>query len=285
MPDVGTVAVRDRLPRDLAVVIGLADTYVAVRGALSHGLGWDAHAYYLAWQGSLYDIPPGRVDAFNYSPLFAQVLWPFAQLPWPLFCALFIGTAAVGVAWLLRPLRRRVGIPLWFAFTPEILSGNIYWLLAVVAVVGVGRGSPWVLPALTKILPTPGPVWFALRGEWRRLGGFVLALVATTGASVLAAPDLWGQWIGFLLEHHGDAGAASLGFVPPLWLRLPVAAVLLTWGARRTRPWVLAPVMLLTTPVVGMGSFALLAALPRLRLAAKTDSLVEPLEAKTAATP
>jgi len=254
------------LPRDLAIVIGLADTYVAARGTLRHGLGWDAHAYYLAWQGSLYDIEPGRVDAFNYSPAFAQLVWPFAQLPWPVFCALFVGMAAAGVAWLLRPLRRAVGIPLWFAFTPEILSGNIYWLLAITAVVGVGSGSPWVLPALTKILPTPGPLWFALRGEWRKLGGFTLALVAVTAISLASAPDLWREWLDFLMEHRGDAGAASLGFVPPLWFRLPVAVALLFWGARRARPWVLAPVMLLATPVVGMGSFALLAALPRLRL-------------------
>jgi hypothetical protein len=271
VPDVGTVSVRDRLPRDLAVAIGVADTYVAVRGALRHGLGWDAHAYFLAWPGSLYDAAPGRVDAYNYSPAFAQAIWPLAQLPWPVFCGLFVASAALGTAWLLRPLRRAVGIPLWFAFTPEILSGNIYWLLAVVAVLGLHRGSAWVLPALTKVLPTPGPLWFLLRGEWRRLGGFFAALVLVTGLSAATAPDLWRQWFDFLSSHGGDTGAASLAFVPPLWLRLPTAVVLLWWGARRDRPWVLAPVMLLSTPVVGMGSFALLAALPRLRTPRVTD--------------
>ncbi|MDR6862234.1 glycosyltransferase family 87 protein [Phycicoccus sp. 3266] len=260
----GTVSVRDRLPRDLAVVVGAADTYVAVRGALRHGLGWDAHAYFLAWPGSLYDIPPGRVDAYNYSPAFAQAIWPLVQLPWPVFCGLFVAAAALGTAWLLRPLRRSVGIPLWFAFTPEILSGNIYWLLAVVAVVGVRRGYPWVLPALTKVLPTPGPLWFLLRGEWRRFWAFGGALVAVTALSVAMTPELWRQWVAFLTEHGGDTGAASLGFVPPLWVRLPAALAVLVWGARRNRPWVLAPVMLLSTPVVGMGSFALLAAIPQL---------------------
>ncbi|WP_177180408.1 glycosyltransferase family 87 protein [Pedococcus cremeus] len=272
------MSVRDRLPRDLAIVIGVADTYVAVRGALRHGLGWDAHAYFLAWPGSLYDVPPGQIDAYNYSPAFAQLIWPLAHLPWPAFCALFVGAAAVGTGWLLRPLRLSVGLPLWFAFTPEILSGNIYWLLAVVAVLGLGRGWPWVLAALTKVLPTPGPLWFLIRGDWGRLTGFAAAFAAVTAVSIASAPDLWRQWFDFLTSHRGDTGAASLAFVPPLWLRLPVALVLLAWGARRDRPWVLAPVMLLATPVVGMGSFALLAALPRLRMQpAAEDHLLSPL--------
>jgi hypothetical protein len=158
-----------------------------------------------------------------------------------------------------------VGLPLWFAFTPEILSGNVYWLLAVVAVVGLGRGTPWVLAALTKVLPTPGPLWFVIRGEWGRLGSFAVALAAVTAVSFASAPHLWSQWYEFLTSHGGETGSASLAFVPPLWMRLPVALALLVWGARRDRPWVVAPVMLLATPVVGMGSFALLAALPRLR--------------------
>lgn len=263
---------RNRLPRDLAAVLGVADTYVAVRGAVRHGLGWDAHAYYLAWSGSLYDVPPGRVDAYNYSPLFAQVIWPLTQLPWPLFCGLFVVAAGLGTAWLLRPVAPAIGVPLWFAFSPEILSGNLYWLLGVCAVLGVRRGSPWVVPVLTKVLPTPGPLWFALRREWRPLAGFLLTLSVVTGASVLTDPDSWREWLTFLTSHRGEATSASLGFVPPLWVRLPIAVALLAWGALRDRAWVLAPVMVLATPVVGMGSFALLAALPRLHAGAGTPA-------------
>lgn len=260
-----TVSVGERLPRDLALIIGVANAAVAVRGVARHGLGWDAHAYFVAWPAGLYDIEPGRVDAYNYSPAFAQAIWPLAQLPWPVFCAIFVLAGALGTAWLLRPLSRVVAVGLWFAFLPEILSGNVYWLLAVVAVAGVSRGSVWVLPALTKILPTLGPLWFLARGEWRRLASFVGCLVAVVALSYVASPLLWHDWLGFLRENSGGTGAASLAFVPPLWLRLPAAVVLVVWGARRDRSWVLAPAMLLATPVVGLGSFALLAALPRLR--------------------
>ncbi len=61
-----------------------------------HGVGWDAHAYYVAWSGGLYEELPETRDAYNYSPLFAQVIWPLTLLPWPAFCALLVGAAAAG---------------------------------------------------------------------------------------------------------------------------------------------------------------------------------------------
>lgn len=87
-------------------------------GAFRHGLGWDAHAYYVSWTDSLYDATPGHVDAFNYSPAFAQAVWPLTQLPLPAFCLIFVGAAGAGIAWLLRPLHRTTGAALWFAFLP-----------------------------------------------------------------------------------------------------------------------------------------------------------------------
>ena len=93
-----------------------------------YGIGWDAHAYYVAWYGGLYEELPGSVDAYNYSPLFAQVIWPLTLLPWPVFCAVFVGAAAAGVAWLLRPLparagRRRCGSPACPRSSPATSSG------------------------------------------------------------------------------------------------------------------------------------------------------------------
>ena len=47
-------------------------------------------------------------------------------------------------------------------------------------------------------------------------------------------------------------------------VRFPLAVVLVAWGARKERPWTLPVGMLLATPVIGLGSFTILAALVRL---------------------
>ena len=90
-------------------------------------------------------------------------------LPWAVFCAVFVGAAALGIAWLVRPLPLVLAVGAWLACLPEILSGNIFWLLAVMAVVGFSHASAWCVAAFTKVLPCLGPVWFLARGEWRRL--------------------------------------------------------------------------------------------------------------------
>src|ERR1044072_4558257 len=80
-----------------------------------------------------------------------------------------VGAAGAGIAWLLRPLPLGLAIGGWVACLPEILSGNIFWLLAVTAVVGFAHAGAWCVAAFTKVLPCMGPVWFLARGEWRRL--------------------------------------------------------------------------------------------------------------------
>jgi hypothetical protein len=105
-------------------------------------------------------------------------------------------------------------------------------------------------------------VWFVLRGEWRLLRGFVVAFVLLLAVSFVAGPGLWQDWVQFLLD-HGD-NSPGLGFVPPLLVRLPVAAVVLVYAVRTDRAWLLPVVMLLASPVVGTGNVALLAAVPRL---------------------
>jgi len=266
-----TVSVRKRLPRDAFLVLAGYLTVYAVLMTGWYGIGWDAHAYYVAWSGDLYEAAPESVDAYNYSPLFAQVIWPLTLLPWPAFCALFIGAAAVSVTWLVRPLPRVWAVGLWLFCTPEILSGNVFWLLAVAAVLGLRRGSPWCVAAYTKILPCLGPVWFVLRGEWRPLLRFTATAAALFLASYALDPGLWHSWWDFLGDSAGDSsGKVYLSFAAftfPLVVRLPLALSLLAFAARTNRAWLLPVAMVLASPVVGWGTFALLAAIPRLRLA------------------
>ena len=98
------MSVRRRLLRDAFLVLAVYLAIHAVAMCAEYGIGWDAHAYYVAWSGGLYEALPGSVDAYNYSPLFAQVIWPLTLLPWAVFCAVCVGAAGAGVAWLLRPL-------------------------------------------------------------------------------------------------------------------------------------------------------------------------------------
>lgn len=260
------VSIRSRLPGDALLAAGIGAALITVGGLVRFGVGWDAHAYYVAWPDGLYDVPPGQMDAYNYSPVFAQVIYPLTLLPWPVFCLVFVAAAAAGVTWLVRPLPLVPAIGLWMVCLPEIASGNIYWLLAVCAVLGVSRGSPWCASLFTKVLPTVGPVWFAVRREWSLLLGFLGAAAVVLALSYATNPQAWAAWLEFLSTNSEDADVASLPGVPPLWLRLPLALVVTVYAARVSRAWLLAVAMLLATPIVGAGSFALLAAIPRLRL-------------------
>ena len=107
-------------------------------------LGFDAHAYWLAWHhSSMYGLPPNTADAYLYSPAFAQLIWPLAQLPWPLFVAAWAVAGFALYAWLLRPLGRTLAAPLLLFCLPQAMVGNIWPLLAVVLVFGFRRPGLW----------------------------------------------------------------------------------------------------------------------------------------------
>lgn len=268
------IDMRARLRTDVWWVLALAlvlYTASELRGDKGR-LGWDAHAYYLAWHGPMYSRQPGERDAYNYSPAFAQILWPFGHLPWPVFCALLLIGAALGVAWLVRPLPCKVAVPVWLCCTPEILSGNIYWLLAIVVVLGFRYPGLWAVSALTKITPTLGPIWFLLRREWRPLLWAAATTLAVAAASYLLTPHLWHDWLQFLASNNAE----WRGIVPPVIYRIPIGLTLLAWGARTNRTWALPAAMCIVTPVFGIASLTMLAAIPRLRVDTGEPSVSRP---------
>ncbi|WP_181309548.1 glycosyltransferase family 87 protein [Nocardioides campestrisoli] len=250
-------------------VLALVNVMHAVRMVYFWGVGWDGHAYYVAWDGGLYEAAPGYLDAYLYSPLFAQIVWPLTWLPWPVFCALLVGGAAATVVWLVRPLPRGPALLLGSICSVQVLSANIDWLYALIVVLGLGRGAPWVFPAITKIVSCLGPVWLLARGEWRALAVFVGALAGPCLVSYAAAPHLWHEWVHFLLAHQGsEPGMFDLG---PWPLRLVLGVLLTVLAARRFWPWLVPVAMLLVTPVTGTGSWVLLAAIPRLWALGRRD--------------
>lgn len=231
----------------------------------SLGLGVDSHAYWAAWRGPMYDHAPATRDAYLYSPAFAQVLWPLAQLPWHVFGVLWSLAATVAVLWLAAGAGRRWMGPLALLGTFEVLTGNVNWLLALVAVLGMRRPGAWAVVALTKVTPLTGPLWFLVRREWRGLAVAVGCTCAVTALSVATAPGLWQDWVAFLAEHAGSStGQVGSSLMPPLPVRALAAAALVVWGARTDRVWVVPVGMALLSPVSGVGQLVVLLAIPRM---------------------
>jgi hypothetical protein len=260
------IGVRRALKRDLPWVAGLAVLSLSCVQVLQGRLGYDSHAYWLALRGSPYERGPAEPDAYLYSPAFLHVLTPLQALDWPLFALVWSGAAAAGVCWLLAPVGWRRAIPLFLVCSYEITSGNVFWLFAIVAVIGLRHPSVWVVPALTKITPALGPVWFLVRGEWRQLLVSCSAIVVVGAGSWALDPALWHDWLTFLGTHvEGSASAVGSPLSPPPLLRVPAALALVIWGARTDRIWALPAGMALASPVFGLtGVIVVLMAIPRL---------------------
>lgn len=229
------------------------------------GFGVDSHAYWAAWRGEMYDHAPATRDAFLYSPAFAQAVWPLAQLPWPVFAAVWGLAAAATIVWLAAGAGRAWVVPLSLLGTLEVLTGNVNWLLALVAAFGLRHPGLWTVALLTKVTPALGPVWFLARGEWSKLLRAALWALAVTAVSLAVTPDLWRAWWEFLSTYTGSAGGkVGSDIFPPLAIRLPVVLTFLAWGARTDRAWTLPVSMMLVSPVSGAGQIVVLLALPRL---------------------
>lgn len=227
-----------------------------------HALGADAHAYWLTGhrpEGALYNGHPQQPGAYLYSPLFAGMIWPLTQLPWPALLGLWAAVETVAFAWLLRPLGWARAVPLLIALCGlEISHGNIVGPLAVVAVVGMRRPECWAFALLTKVSTCLGPVWFLARGEWRALFRFAAVTSGLVAAAVVLAPHAWVEWLRLLTSSSSD---------PLLTARIVAALALTVFAARTDRPWLLAPALFLATPVIhGIVAYlSVLAAIPRLR--------------------
>lgn len=248
----------------LAAFMGRMVAYFAAE----HELGLDAHAFWLAGRhADLYGRAPMTRDAYLYSPAFKQVIWPFAQLPWPAFYALWMIAESTAFIWLLRPLGWAWGVPAFLLCGFEIVGGNTLGFLAVVLVAGMRKPALWSFAVLTKVVVAIGPVWFAARREWSSVGKVAIATTAVVAVSVAIAPADWLAWVRFLLDHrHADS---------TLSIRLAVALVVVVVAARRDTPWLLAPAMVLASPIIhGLGVYlALLTAIPRLRSLGRTATI------------
>lgn len=254
--------------------------YVVRTYPAHHWLGADAHAYWLTGHHRLlYSVAPGSVDAYNYSPAFAQVIRPLTLLPWPMFLTVWIVAQSFAFAWLLAPLGWRWAVPFWMCCTLAIGFGNIWPFLALVLVLGRTHPAAWSFAALTKVTPAVGLLWHVARREWQRFAAAALTVIGISAVSFCIDVGAWRQWIAFLGKSSGDGSA--------LLVRLPIAAVLVVVAARKPGlVWLLPIALILSVPILaGWQWITVLAAIPRLifvadsaapraRRAARLQSLV-----------
>jgi hypothetical protein len=249
-----------RIARDALTVGGLAYLALVWLGVApyaapvpDYGPMFDARGFWIAWDGGLYDIPWRTNEAYVYSPAFAQLLWPFTMLPWPVFAAGWT-LAAIGCLFWMR-------VPWMLAFpgvVDDILRGNIHVFLATGIVVGLRYPAAHAFGILTKVTPGIGLVWFLVRRDWRPLLLAVGATITIALASFLLAPSEWTAWFGLLASNAGES--ARIQVVPlPLLVRLPIAVAIVAWAGLTNRAWLVPIGVMIGLPNVWTSSTALLA--------------------------
>jgi hypothetical protein len=217
----------------------------------------DAHAYWAVDLANPYSRPVATTDAFTYPPPAALFFAVLGQLPFEAFEAVWTLLIGAALLWLAGPWS--LGFLVLPVVASDLYLGNIHVLLAAAVVASLRWPALWAVPLLTKPTCGLGLLWFAARGEWRRLAVALGVTAAIAGLSVVVAPDLWPKWIAYVV---GTGVAPELGtayYVPlPLLVRLPAAALLVLWGARTNRVWTLPAAAMLALPVLWMVGLAML---------------------------
>ena len=216
---------------------------------------------YAAWKINLADPWAGAassmlgIGVFRHSPVIAQIASLFGGIPW---LAAQLGFLAVQLAAIVLIAGKRWPYVVLFpGVFWNLYFGNVDLLMGVAIVLGFRYPGTWAFLFLTKVTPGIGVLWFAFRGEWRKLGIALATTVVISAVSFVIAPDLWFKWVDALREM---AGLPQASFYPPLVVRL-VLAVGLTWFAARTdRAWLLPVACLCAVPNPWFVTFAILGA-------------------------
>jgi hypothetical protein len=219
--------------------------------------GQDARAYWGAIRTPTpYGDPAGTYGAYLYSPAFHQLFHPLLAMPWPQFLGLWTAMLMGVLLVLTGPVLFALVLPIAFF---ELWGGNIHLLLALTIVLGFRFPFVWGFALMTKVTPGIGLLWFAARREWRSLGIALGATAAIAAGSWMIDPKAWQAWIDMLIQAPGGPPAPGSIAISPL-IRLPIAALIVVYGARTDRRWLLAVGTFVALPVLWWGSLSLLIA-------------------------
>lgn len=233
---------------------------------------FDLWAYWSTRFGLDYSAArPGASGAYIYSPAFAHLIAPLTALPLPVFTAVWTAFVAATLYWLAGWRSFFIGL-----FIPVVMSiaiGQTDLLMAAAIIIGFRWPVVWVLPIVTKLTPGIGLLWFAVRREWRSLAIALAATLVITTASFLIDPKAWFGWLAMLARMDFPAAGDGVYLPVPVWVRLPLVAVLIAWGARSNRRWVLPIGVCLSLPTVWLNTPTILVAiLPMLARGAQSPA-------------
>jgi alpha-1,2-mannosyltransferase len=232
-----TTSPRRANARRLILVAGVTAAVVAAQlwyGNRHHFLDLRIYVNAMRWWASghpLYEFAhddpiQGRLG-FTYPPFAALVLTPLGALGFRASVVLFVVGTALAVAvtsfWLVRPIARRHGIPLWFAcalalplistlepIRETVTFGQINMLLVLLVLTdllivaprwphltGIGIG----IAAAIKLTPAIFIVYLLITRRWRAaLTATATAAAATMIAAAVAWRDSWHFWTAALWE-------------------------------------------------------------------------------------
>lgn len=218
----------------------------------------DARAYWARDLDALYaNSRAGTPGAYVYSPAFAQAITPLTILPWDVFATAWTAGLLGVVLVFAGPMAAVV------LFLPpvalELRTGNIHLLLAAATVIGLRWPASWAFILLTKVTPGIGVLWFAFRGEWGRLWIALGATAAIAGLSFVLAPGLWVEWLVALASNIGGPTPGN-AYPVSLWLRVPLAVLVVAVAARRDWPALVPVAVTLAMPVLWTDALATLVA-------------------------
>jgi len=223
--------------------------------------GFDAFAYWSVSIDDPYATHIGGLGSFLYTPVIARLFAPASNLDWTSFVTVWFGLLLGTAIWLGG--RRRW---LWMlAFPPvalELYHGNVHLLMAAAIALGFRYPATWAFVLLAKVTPGVGLLWFLVRREWRSLAIAVGVTAALVAISLVFDLRLWQEWVDRQVVGALQSAPDQPQIAIPLLLRLPVAAVIVVWGALTDRKWTVPLAAALAMPVLWIAAFAVLAAIP-----------------------
>ena len=212
----------------------------------------DAWCYYGFDQSNPWDLN----FCFLYSPPVEMVMTAIRSvMPFELFVFLLRTAELIVLVVVAGPA---VGLALFIpAVAIELNAVNINLLLVGAVLIGFRYPAVWAFIALTKVTPAVGMLWFAARREWRNFAFAAGTTVVIAAASWILAPETWNQYLATL------RGAPDISIWRIEW-RLPLAAIVVIWGARKDHRWAVIVAVFLAlprwyylSPVVLVGLFPL----------------------------
>lgn len=240
-------------------VVGLVVGVLQVAGRVP--LPGDAWVYWTTEPGSY------RADLYAYPPVLLQLLGPLKAVnAWQLYIVGWSAVCFAALGYALGPLALvellllvpDVLIPgrghWWGAPVEAALLGNVTMPMAAAMIAGLRRSGWWAVPALSKMSPAVGLLWFPFRGEWRRFGQAVLVTGGVAVASFALAPAAWARFVDFALANTGTTHFGPEIVGPPLAIRLIAAVLLIAAAARMNYPR-LVPIAA-ATALIGMYGWA-----------------------------